>query len=65
MSKSHMPPIPPAEQNTKGSKTAPERTANLNEAPHSKKNVPHNLKEQDHQGNSSRTQHPAAEPVTD
>jgi hypothetical protein len=51
MSKSHMPPVPPAEQNTKGPGTAPERTANLNEPPHNKKNVPHNLKEQDHQGN--------------
>jgi hypothetical protein len=50
MSKSHMPPVPPAERITKGSKSGKHRTEE-NIEPHAKETSPDNLKEQGQQAN--------------
>ena len=50
MSKSHMPPVPPAEKSTKGPKKAKHNT-DENAEPQVKETSPDNLKEQGHQAN--------------
>ena len=50
MSKSHMPPVPPAERSTKGPKNAKQST-DENLEPRLKETSPDNLKEQGQQAN--------------
>ncbi len=51
MPKSHMPPVPPKEQSTKGPKAATQRTTKSEDGSQEREPVPDNLEEQGQQGN--------------
>ncbi len=51
MPKSHMPPVPPKEQSTKGPKAETQRTSTSEDRLQEKEPVPDNLEEQGQPGN--------------